>query len=157
MKRVIVVDASKLWQLFNFYCSKERRESPIERVVEWARRRGYEMWTTEVNLKRAREAFAKKVKNIEHKEELSEIAEWRIRLLLKVVGEAFYSKNLKTAIEILQDLEKEPEDAHALVLAITLSKQGWEVILWQNDEDFWSRAEEIESYGIELRSKLMVL
>jgi hypothetical protein len=115
------------------------------------------MWTTEVNLKRAREAFAKKLKNIEYKEELLEIAEWRIRLLLKVVDEAFYSKNLKTAIEILRDLEKEPEDAHALALAITLSKQGWKVILWQNDEDFWDRAEEIESYGIELRSKLMVL
>jgi hypothetical protein len=159
----VVVDSSKLYQLLRFYCLKKLKKtgrSPLKEVVKKAEELGWELWTTEVNLRRAKEALFRELSlklQSSSLEEALAIAEWKVRLLLKVAEEAQYAEYLEQAVVLLEDWEDEPEDAHALALAISFTQKGYRVILWQNDEDFQQKEKEIAELGIELRSKLLDL
>jgi hypothetical protein len=163
LKVAVVVDSSKLWQLANFYCKITLRKptlSPLEIVCSEAFKRGWKLITTEVNLRRAVEDFRKTLSNIEDekREILIKIVEQRIKLLIDVINERDipYTANLTDAIAILEDYEEEPEDSHALALAISLKQSGYSsVIIWTGDNDFFKKEKEISSLGIELRNKLI--
>ncbi|ADU97735.1 hypothetical protein Theam_1779 (plasmid) [Thermovibrio ammonificans HB-1] len=158
---VVVIDSSKLFQLLNFTCLQEygrQVNSPLKRVIEEARRRNWLLKTTEVNLRRAKRALARKLRlplSGEELEMLLNIAEGRIRLFVEVINKEYYLEKLPQAVELLEDREKEPEDAHALALAMALVEQGYQVILWANDDDFTGKQALIARLGIELRNKLV--
>jgi len=161
-KVIVVVDSSKLYQLLRFYCLEELRKtgrSPLKSVVEKAEELGWELWTTEVNLRRAKKALSRELSKLRNSclEEALAIAEWKVRLLLKVAEEAQYAEYLEQAVLLLEDWEDEPEDAHALALAINFAQKGYKVILWEKDKDFQQKEKEIAELGIELRNKLMDL
>ncbi|WP_457569181.1 PIN domain-containing protein [Desulfurobacterium sp.] len=160
---IVVVDSSKLWQLANFYCKvalNGHTSSPLEFVCREVLNRGWELVTTEVNFRRALADYESTLSEMdeETREALMNIVSQRLRVLIDVIKQDTtpYAESIAQAVEILQDWEEEPEDSHALALAMYFKRQGYDfIILWTGDNDFFSREDEIRSFGIELRAKLI--
>ena len=159
--KVVLVDATKLYQLARFTCKSERKNTQdasitIEDVFMIAQQKGWRLVTTEVNLRRAWESFRRKeLKGMDEEkaEELRNLFITRVELLVDVFGEEVYRKILPKAVEILRDTDREYEDSHLLSLGILYKHQGFDVIIWSSDKDFDRNG--VKSLGITVVSKLI--
>jgi hypothetical protein len=166
-KVAVVVDSSRIWQVLRFTCRKQVEESfssPLEWVLEEASKRGWDLYATETNLRRAKEDYRKELSGKELsgideniKELLLNIAEEKLCQMVKVVNENEipYTVSLPDAVRILEDWEEEPEDSHALALAMYLQQKYDFIILWAGDSDFFRKKQEIEKLGIKLQKALI--
>jgi|GEM_PF-1657820 len=158
-EKVVLVDATKLYQLARFICRSEGKNTSsitIEDVFMIAQQKGRRLVTTEVNLRRAWESFQRKeLKGIEEKkaEELQNLFTTRVELLVDVFGEEVYKEILPEAVEILRDTDREYEDSHLLSLGILYKRQGFDVVIWTGDKDFDRNS--VKSLGITVVSKLI--
>ena len=159
--KIVLVDATKLYQLARFVSKNRRKHTQdtsitIENVFIIAQQKGWRLVTTEVNLRRAWESFQKKeLKGVKGKrvKELQNLFITRIELLVDVLDKEVYEKILPEAIEILRDTDREYEDSHLLSLGILYKRQGFEVTIWTGDRDFYK--DSVESLGITVINKLI--
>ncbi len=165
---VVVIDASKLYQLARFVCKNADKPDKLDseavvkepqnvwEVILAAQNKNYLLATTVMNAKRAWEAYKKKeLAGKIPEEEIEKLKELYLKnlelLQLAVFSEECYEDILPECIEFLQDDDPEAEDSHALALARALSEVAEEVLLWTSDKDFARAA----SLGIKVVSKLI--
>jgi len=123
---------SKVWYLFDDLIIK----------------RSCTLYSTKINLDRAKQAVKRKYNNIPVSE-VEQSFEY-LSTFLEVKQPEFYRNKLDIALSILSN-PKDDEDAHMLALAIQLQElHSTNVYLWSDDCDFYNVIDQISIYNIKL-------
>ena len=166
-KSIVIVDATKFFKLL---WGNIKNRGTIYKAFQSLRKRNCILIATEENLRRAEESLIRKLSARVEKaqklelpgeiklliEELTlticTIANQEKRIFDKVIKESFYQDKLPVAINFMND--KDPEDAHALALAMKIKElyPGKTIVIWTDDTDFLLRAKEIEKlFNVKIR------